>query len=199
MNNGENCNIIVCGPSAVGKSAILKRLGEISSYSRRKSYSSRAPRGPDDSEYNFLSRQDFERKIQEDFFWEYNEIFGNYYGISCDSIDGSEGKINIFNMDVQGAENLKKKLKNTITILIIPPSLDELSRRLKNRDGKISNKRIARQAEELSFIADFIIENREINQAAQELLNIIDLQEKKLKLRRKIAMLLRKINQKTKC
>jgi guanylate kinase len=186
MKDSEYCNIIICGPSAVGKTAILKHLGVISPYKRTKSYSTRKSRGPEDKEYNFLSRQDFEQKIRQGYFFEYNEIFGNFYGIARASLDGSRGKINIFNMDVEGAGNLKASCKNTITILVIPPSLKELSDRLRGRDGKLSQERIARQRQELSFLADFYIENQNIEEAAEELLQIIRLQEKNLLLRNKI-------------
>ena len=186
MKDSEYCNIIICGPSAVGKTAILKHLEVISPYKRTKSYSTRRSRGPEDREYNFLSRQEFQRKIHQGYFYEYNEIFGNYYGIARASLDGSRGKINIFNMDVEGAANLKASCRNTITILIVPPSLSVLLDRLRGRDGKLSKERIARQRKELSFLPDFYIENKNIEEATEKLLEIIHLQEKNLLLRGKI-------------
>ena len=176
--------IVVSGPSGVGKGTIVKTLVK-----RREdvvesiSCTTRAPRTGEihGREYYFLSKEEFIRRIQEDDFLEYDEHFGNFYGTPKSFVrEQLKEKHVILEIDVVGAFNAKKAFPESVLIMIAPPSLEELERRLKGRgtetDEEIAN-RIARISYELSKQDeyDYVIVNDDLEDAITQLSNIIDL------------------------
>ncbi|MBO5240638.1 MAG: guanylate kinase [Clostridia bacterium] len=175
--------LVVSGPSGVGKGTIVKTL-----VSRRTdvvesvSCTTREPRAGEvhGREYYFLTKEEFLRRVQEDDFLEYDEHFGNFYGTPKSFVrEALKEKSVILEIDVVGALNAKKAFPDCVLVMIVPPSMEELKRRLISRnsetEAEIEN-RLSRLEYELSQKDkyDFVIVNDEIDMAIQELEKIID-------------------------
>lgn len=135
--------IIVVGPSGAGKSSFVeKAVEEIPNLVDVITCTTRDLREGERQgyPYHFFSKQEFEKKIKEDFFVEYARVHDNFYGTPRDQIEKNwtEGKTPIMDVDIQGAETFLKKYPNEVqTIFIIPPSIDELRKRIVLRDAKV--------------------------------------------------------------
>jgi guanylate kinase len=175
--------IAVSGPSGVGKGTIVKTLvkrrGDVV---ESVSCTTRLPRAGEvhGREYFFLSKDEFQKRIQEGDFLEYDEHFGNFYGTPKSFVrEMLKSKSVILEIDVVGALNAKKAFPECLLVMIAPPSLEELARRLKNRntetDEEIQN-RLARLEYELSQSNqyDYVIVNDELEKAIAELESILD-------------------------
>ena len=175
--------IAVSGPSGVGKGTIVKTLvkrrGDVV---ESVSCTTRLPRAGEvhGREYFFLSKDEFQKRIQEGDFLEYDEHFGNFYGTPKSFVrEMLKSKSVILEIDVVGALNAKKTFPECLLVMIAPPSLEELARRLKNRntetDEEIQN-RLARLEYELSQSNqyDYVIVNDELEKAIAELESILD-------------------------
>lgn len=175
--------LAVSGPSGVGKGTMVKTL-----IARREdvvesvSCTTRAPREGEihGKHYFFLSKEEFERRIQENDFVEYDEHFGNYYGTPKSFVrEALKTKSVIMEIDVVGALNAKKEFPETVLVMVVPPTLEELKRRLAGRgsetEAQIEN-RLARMEYELSYKDqyDYIIVNDDLERAIAELVQIID-------------------------
>ena len=174
---------MVSGPSGVGKGTIVKTL-----VSRRKdvvesvSCTTRAPRAGEvhGREYYFLTKEDFLRRVQENDFLEYDEHFGNFYGTPKSFVrEKIKEKSVILEIDVVGGLNAKKEFPDCLLVMIVPPSVEELKRRLIARNSETEEEienRLSRLEYELSQKDkyDFVIVNDEIETAIQELEQIID-------------------------
>lgn len=172
--------LILSGPSGCGKSSLLKKLYEkIDSYYFSISTTTRAPRvGEQDGvDYLFTDIASFEKDIENGNFLEYAKVHNNYYGTSLKPIQQalSEGKLVIFDIDVQGHELVRQKLDSvTTSVFITTPSLKILDARLNARgtdDQDVIEKRIANSKIEINSIDtyDYIIINDDLDTAAKEL------------------------------
>lgn len=176
--------IFVSGPSGVGKSTIIKEIV------KRKtdivlsvSYTTRAPRpGEQDGiDYFFISRPVFERMIRSDAFLEWAQVHENLYGTSLAWIEREErqGHHVLFDIDVQGVIQAKEKGSPGCFILILPPSMDELERRLSERgteDPQALILRTQNAKNELSNWAlyDYLVVNESLEQCIDDIATIID-------------------------
>ena len=142
--------IVISAPSGAGKGTIIKELIKNDPKNRWLSVSatSRLPReGDKEGEtYYFITKEEFEKRINDGYFLEYTNYAGNYYGTPKGYI---KDKINqgfdvILEIEIEGATNIKKLVPEAIFIFIIPPSLKELVRRLKKR-GTETNEKIIRR------------------------------------------------------
>jgi guanylate kinase len=129
---------IISAPSGSGKSTLTAELRKIVDHLEFSiSYTTRGPRGSeqDGKEYFFVSRDDFERMVREDCFLEHAEVFGNYYGTAARFLREASARGNdlILDIDVKGAAQVQKKLPAAVSIFILPPSREELERRLRRR------------------------------------------------------------------
>src|SRR6266404_1796928 len=129
---------IISAPSGSGKSTLVNELRRIvPNLEFSISYTTRNKRGSerDGMEYYFISRPEFEKMIAEDEFMEHAEVFGNYYGTAKRFLREADARGNdlLLDIDVQGAEQVKQKLPEAVSIFILPPSHDELKRRLERR------------------------------------------------------------------
>ena len=176
---------IVSAPSGAGKSSLIKALlAEERSYEAQVSVShtTRAPRpGEVDGEhYHFVSEAEFKQLIEENAFFEWAEVFGNYYGTSRVTIEESLAKgIDILlDIDWQGARQVHEVMPNAKGIFILPPSRAELEARL-NKRGQDSAENIAKRMQEAQSEMshyneyDYLIVNDDFDIAMQELSAIV--------------------------
>ena len=173
----------VSGPAGVGKGTIVKTI-----INRREdvvesvSCTTRLPREGeiDGKHYFFLSKEEFLRRIEENDFLEYDEHFGNYYGTPRSFVEKTlETKSVILEIDVVGALNVKKVFPECVLVMIAPPSIEELKRRLIGRgsEDEVSLKeRLARLEFELGQKDkyDYFIVNDDLETAILEVEQIID-------------------------
>ncbi len=129
---------IISAPSGSGKSTLVNELRKVvEGLEFSISYTTRKPRGSEQNgrEYYFVSREEFERMLKRDEFLEHAEVFGNYYGTARRFRDDAQrrGQDLLLDIDVQGAAQIKGRLPDAITIFVLPPSREELERRLHRR------------------------------------------------------------------
>ncbi|MBL0331561.1 MAG: guanylate kinase [Chlorobiota bacterium] len=174
--------LVISAPSGAGKTTITRRLLEknpdwkfsVSATTRLK-----RPNEINGRDYYFLSIEEFNNKILEGDFIEYEEVFGNYYGTLNSEINRiltiNEKSIIIFDIDVKGALSIKKAFpENSILIFITVPSINKLKERLFNRQTEskeIISKRINRAEMELKEMNkfDFIVLNDVVERAVSEI------------------------------
>ncbi|QJB54965.1 guanylate kinase [Pseudodesulfovibrio sp. zrk46] len=170
--------LVVCAPSGTGKSTLISKLREeFPNFGFSVSYTTRAPRGDEQNgrEYNFVSRETFVAMRSQGEFCEWAEVHGNLYGTATAPVNKmlDEGKDVLFDIDVQGAKQLKKTFYKGNFIFLLPPSREELTRRLVGR-GTDSEESIAKRlANAQGEIAqadffDYWIVNEDLEQAYQE-------------------------------
>jgi len=160
----EGIIVILSSPSGAGKTTLVKKISSENNFSISISHTTRKPRNYeiDGSHYFFVSDTEFKNLISNKKFLEYAKVFNNYYGSSKDIVINklNKGENIIFDIDWQGTEQIKKiKLKyKIITVFILPPSRDELFKRLLNRDNndkKIANERMNQFKEDVLHWKDY--------------------------------------------
>jgi guanylate kinase len=177
--------IIITGPSAVGKTTITNALlKQNKDLVRVVTYTTRAKRDReiDGVDYNFISRDDFEKKLQENFFIEWATVYKQYYGNSNFDIQEilKNGKTAIILLDPQGTKTIKEKMPETTAIFIMPESLNQLSERLWRRPNAEKEKiqtRLNMTKHEIDTykpICDFSIINEE-NQLKNSIKQVNDI------------------------
>jgi guanylate kinase len=129
---------IISAPSGSGKSTLVNKIREsVPNLAFSISYTTRQPRGQerDGNEYYFVSREKFEQMIRENDFLEYADVFGNYYGTARRFLASAEeqGDDLLLDIDVQGASQIKSKLPDAVSVFVLPPTREELERRLRER------------------------------------------------------------------
>ena len=172
--------VIFSAPSGSGKTSIVKALLEkLPKLEFSVSATSRPPRKGEENgkDYYFLSPSEFRQKIENDEFAEWEEVYSdNYYGTLKSEIQRiwDEGKHVIFDVDVVGGLNLKKKYgERALAVFVSVPSLTELENRLRNRSTESEEalaNRIAKAKKEISYSPRFdeIILNRDLDIAVRE-------------------------------
>ena len=176
---------VFSAPSGSGKTTLVHHLlSQNLPLGFSISATSRAPRGQeiDGKDYYFLSEEDFRKKINEDAFVEYEEVYaGAFYGTLRSEIERlwAEGKHVLFDIDVVGGLNVKAQFpEETLSIFVQPPSLEELENRLRSRGTETEDKiqqRLDKSAKELVYAQDFdtILVNDNLNIAKQEVLRVV--------------------------
>lgn len=175
--------IVLSGPSGVGKSTVIAELlGERKDIYFSVSFTTRSPRvgEADGVNYNFVSREEFERMIAADELLEYAQYVGNYYGTSLKVIQDklAAGVDVLLDIEVQGAAKVRSKCPEAVLIFIIPPSFEELSRRLHGRatdNEDVIAGRLQKAREEYQQIPnyDYLVVNDKVSTAAAEIISIL--------------------------
>lgn len=176
--------IVVSGFAGSGKGTLMKRLTEeYEGYALSVSMTTRAPRPGEihGREYFFVTREEFEQKIKADGLIEYATYVENYYGTPRAYVEEQRaaGKNVILEIEIQGALKVKERFPDTVLIFVLPPSIEELYRRLKNRGTEtedVIRKRMSRAAEEVDGIGkyDYIMINDEVEKSAEKLHSLIE-------------------------
>jgi guanylate kinase len=171
--------IIVSGPSGSGKSTLVQRILELPGTMPSVSYTTRPPRATEATGkcYDFVTEKQFEEMVSRGEFLEYARVFGKHsYGTPKKWLEASRAKglDLVLEIDVQGAFQVKQKLPESVAIFILPPSRQELERRLRSR-GQDSDEEIARRLakahEEIvasEKIYDYCVVNDDVDRAGTE-------------------------------
>src|ERR1700692_1921577 len=173
---------IISAPSGSGKSTLTKELIErVPALRFSVSYTTRPPRGQerDGQDYFFVTREEFEQRLQRGEFLEHAEVFGNYYGTHSSELDraASEGIDLVLDIDVQGARQLKGKIPAAVSIFILAPSREILEQRLRARSqdsDQVIERRLRDAAEEIRnySLYDYVLVNREVAMSVDILTSI---------------------------
>lgn len=174
---------VVSGPSGSGKSTLIRQVRQrIPSLGYSISHTSRPPRGQEKNgkEYYFLTKENFQKMIDNGEFVEWAEVYADLYGTSVSSLRSqlSIGLDVIMDIDVQGARNIKEHFKEANLIYVLPPSLAILERRLRERgtdDEKSIRTRLKKAAKEIKNCVsyDYLLFNDELDRAVEELKSIV--------------------------
>lgn len=176
--------IVISAPSGSGKGTIISKLLENDNKNRWLSVSttSRAPRTNDipGETYNFVSKEEFEKLIKEDYFIEYTNYVGNYYGTPKEMIKKKidQGIDVILEIEIEGATNIKKIVPEALFIFIMPPSLKTMVKRLQDRKTDSKDKIIERFKQAYKEINEvtqynYVVVNDDLDTAVDKVESII--------------------------
>lgn len=175
--------VVISGPSGVGKGTICRALLErddkvqlsISATTRKARVGE-----TDGKEYFFYAREKFEELVKEEAFLEWARVFDNYYGTPRAYVEEvlAQGKDCLLEIDVQGAMQVKQKCPQAIFIFLVPPSQEELARRITCRgteDAAEIEKRLNKAAEEMAHVQeyDFVVVNDSVDLATEKVRAIL--------------------------
>ncbi len=173
------CLYTVVAPSGAGKSSLVAGLLERDKgIELSVSYTTRPPRDGEVNgrEYHFVTREKFKELIDADEFLEHAEVYGNLYGTSRRWIESrrAQGAHVLLEIDWQGARSVKKIFPDMVYIYILPPSIEELHRRLINRgkdSAQVIERRLSEAREDLKHVhkADYVIINEDFSVALDDL------------------------------
>lgn len=176
--------LVLSAPSGAGKTTLAQRLlkdlpGTILSIST----TTRPPRGQekDGVDYHFVDAKTFQERIERGEFIEWAEVYGHFYGSPRSVVDDAFAKrgVALFDIDVQGGQAIKRKYPDALLTFILPPSLEELERRLRGRktdsDDTIRKRMLAARLEiekgQASY--DFIVVNDDVDRAFDQIRSIV--------------------------
>ncbi|MFW2386762.1 MAG: guanylate kinase [Polyangiales bacterium] len=176
--------LIISSPSGAGKTTLTRRLlQEFPELRFSVSHTTRQPRANevDGQDYHFISEGQFRAIIDGNDFAEWAEVHGNLYGTSVNEIELARkaGKIGVlFDVDYQGARQIKEKFPDAVGVFILPPSMEELRRRLDGRgsdDAESRKRRFDKAREEIGHYPffDYMIVNDEVQHALARLRGIV--------------------------
>jgi guanylate kinase len=178
---------LISAPSGSGKSTLVNRIRSlVKGLDFSVSFTTRAPRGSerDGFEYHYVSREEFQRMIDQGEFLEWAEVFGNYYGTAVRSLINarSAGKDLLLDIDVQGAAQVRERVPDAVSIFVLPPNPDVLATRLRSRSlaegsnfaGEV-DRRLAKAREEIENYRrySYILVNDSLDHAVEDLSDII--------------------------
>lgn len=182
-NNPSGKLYIISAPSGAGKTSLVKQLTQtVENVCLSVSHTTRPlrPGEIDGRDYFFVSVAEFQSLLQENAFLEYAQVFDNFYGTSRGGVEQQlqNGKDVILEIDWQGAQQVRKLLPDSISIFILPPSLQILEQRLRNRaqdSEAVIQRRMRDAVTEMSHYRefDYLIVNDDFERALQQLNSII--------------------------
>jgi len=156
--------IVLSGPSGVGKGTVLKEFIHDPdlklSYSVSMTTRTRRPGEVEGRNYYFVTKDEFEKAIADDEFLEWAEFVGNFYGTPLKEVERlrSEGRNVLLEIEVQGCIQVMKKCPDALTIFIVPPSMEELEKRIRGRKTEpeeIVQQRLAKASREMEMLSKY--------------------------------------------
>ena len=180
MNKGRL--IVFSAPSGCGKGTMLEEILKDKSFAISVSATTRAPREgeKDGVNYHFLTREDFEQRVTDGKFIEHAEYCQNLYGTLVSEVDGrlEQGLNVILEIEPQGAMKIREKRPDAVFIFVVPPSINELRRRLKKRGtetDEVIEERVSKAAWEISQAEkyDYVIVNDALEDAVSDFFAVI--------------------------
>lgn len=176
--------LVLSSPSGAGKTTISRAILERDPYiymSVSATTRNKRENEEDGVDYHFISHEEFNRTVQEGGFLEHAEVFGNYYGTPKAAVYEKldDGKDVLFDIDWQGTEQLKEKCsKDVVSVFILPPSMEELEKRLRKRasdDEDVISNRMSKAADEISHwdSYDYILINKDLEETIDKVHNIL--------------------------
>jgi len=180
MSKINGAVLVLSGPSGAGKSSLIhKIIDDIGECYFSISTTTRPIREGEvhGVDYYFVDKEEFEREIEEDQFLEYALVHGNYYGTSLRPVKEAlaEGKLVIFDIDVQGNSAVNSRLGDiTTSVFITPPTLSELKKRLQNRSTdaeEVIERRIKMARKEIQRVSEYeyLLVNDNLDETAKKL------------------------------
>lgn len=177
--------IVICAPSGTGKSTLLERLKKERPELQWSVSCTTRPMRPgerDGIDYHFITVQDFEKRIAQGDFIEHARVHSNYYGTSKSFVDQglAGGKALLFDLDVQGADAMKRIYQDAAQVVFIkPPSLEALEQRLRGRNTDaphVIDERLKNARFEITRAEDYdhLVVNDQVERAFQDLITIVD-------------------------
>ena len=184
LNKKKGVMLVLSSPSGAGKSSICKSLMSLDknlSLSVSTTTRKKRPNEKSGEDYIFVSTEEFENMLSNNNFIEYANVFDNYYGTVKSLVDNkiNNGQDLIFDIDWQGAQQLREKMReNVVSIFILPPSKKELERRLRSRgqdSDEVVKKRMDGASAEITHWAeyDYVIINEDLNKSVNAVLGIL--------------------------
>ena len=183
-NTKRGLMLVLSSPSGAGKTSICKKLLQqdtglvlsVSATTRK-----RRPGEVEGKDYQFLSIQEFESRINKSQFLEYAKVFGNYYGTPAQLVEGTlkSGVDVLFDIDWQGTQQLKARARqDLVSVFILPPSIKELEKRLFKRaqdTSEVVANRMSKSAGEMSHYPeyDYVIINHDLDKSVQQVQSIL--------------------------
>lgn len=176
--------VVLSSPSGAGKTTLTKKIRETDASIRTSiSYTTR-PRRPAEAngvDYYFVEKEEFEEMISSEKFVEYASVFGNFYGTPKKQVEQNleQGTDLLFDIDWQGTRQLKSfSNKDIVSIFILPPSIAELGKRLRNRNQdseEVLLSRMKKSTQEISHWDeyDYVIINQDVEESLQQIQGII--------------------------
>jgi guanylate kinase len=188
--------IVISGPSGVGKDAILNRMKERPyPFKYVTTLTTRQQRANEKHQvdYHFVSVDEYQKLVQNEGLLESARVYGNWYGVPRSPVREAlaEGRDTIIKVDVQGAANIKKILPDAVLIFVLPPSIEELSKRLSQRrtestaDLSLRLKTAEQEIQQISSF-DYVVLNScdAVEKAIEDILAIIQAEKCRVKTRR---------------
>ncbi len=179
----RNVLFVLSGPSGVGKGTIAKKLIERNkNVALSVSCTTRSPRQGevDGREYFFLTKEDFKKKIENNGLLEYSEHFDNFYGTPRDFVEKKlKAKDVLLEIDVNGGLKVKENMPEVVLIMILPPSVEEIRKRLIGRNTESAQEiefRISRMEYEISKkdLYDYAVVNDQLDKAIEQIEQILE-------------------------
>jgi len=206
VTENKGMMFVLSSPSGVGKTTLTKKIAEHNpNFKISISYTTRKPRFNEinGKDYHFVSVEEFNRLVKENNFFEYANIFDNYYGTLKKTVIQliSHGKDVLFDIDWQGTQQLKKiNNLSLVTIFILPPNIKILKERLLNRhEGRIEliETRLNKFNEEVSHWHEYnyVVINDDLNKCYDKILNIITSEKKGITQKQNLEEIKKKVNE----
>jgi guanylate kinase len=174
---------VVSGPSGSGKSTLIREVRQkVPGLGYSISHTSRLPRGQERNgvEYHFVSKENFQKMIENEEFVEWAEVYQDLYGTSVSSLKSkiTLGLDVIMDIDLEGAKNIKDHFRDAVLIYVLPPSLEVLEKRLRERgtdDEKAIRTRLKKAGKEIKNCVtyDYLVFNDQLDQAVEEMKSIL--------------------------
>ncbi len=186
MSNEKPLLLIVSSPSGAGKTTLTSRLREeVSGIRFSVSHTTRKPRESEQNgrEYHFIDREHFKALIEAEEFLEWAEVHGNLYGTHRREIEAAQGARGIiFDIDHQGARQIKSSEPDAVAVFILPPNMQVLLQRLRGRaseDEATVQRRYAVAREEIAHygLFDYVLVNNDLESAVRQLVSIFRAEE----------------------